>query len=825
MSRISKSVALAASLALLCVACGPEDGPRAYVLVMGTRGNDSSVTITGDDVAFAARNAGVGFSLRTTRMGRERRLEMPPAETSRELGDMVVLDRGVVEERFLTAPKGLEQSWLLDTRPEGMGELAIEVRFEGVTPSLRAPGVAQLRDAAGWARGEYRDLLASDATGRAIPSRMEVVGDAVRLVIDDRGAEYPILVDPILVTEQTILTADDGGQDDRFGMSVDISGDTVVAGAPRKDADRGVVYVFTRTGDAWTQQAKLSPIDDGSASYFGASVALSGDTVVVGAGYNTSASIPVFLFTRSGASWTQEATLTAGDGEPYLRFGESMAISGDTIVVGAGADITGSSATSGAVYVFTRSGPTWTKQAKLTVGAASWTYGTAVAIAGDTIVVGDPGLSYETGAVYVFTRNGSTWTEQATLTASNPQHYSRFGTTLSLSAQTLVVGKSGAPASVFVRSGATWSEQAMLNVSNASDQEAPSWNLGLSGDLAVVSPQPNHSDHHAYVFARSGAAWFQQAMVQGNGLMSVDGFGCSIGIEDRTFVVADSNMNWGTGAVYVFSIEKASVGDPCSGGTECASTYCVDGVCCESACGGGNPDDCQACSESAGAPADGTCGVVSDGSACDDGDGCTQTDVCESGVCLGSNPLTCPVPDQCHEAGTCDSTTGLCSNPATPDGTGCDDGNPNTADDICTAGVCTGENRCANVTCAAEDDCHDAVCVPPTGLCLSSPRSDGTPCAGGTCVAGTCSPQQHPDASSPDADAVVDASFDAEAAPQVEASTDSTVDSASNRIDDVFASGGGCGCRTDHKSEGDASWLAMVCLCAIAARRRRDAMS
>src|SRR5207244_4960594 len=81
------------------------------------------------------------------------------------------------------------------------------------------------------------------------------------------------------------------------------------------------------------------------------------------------------------------------------------------------------------------------------------------------------------------------------------------------------------------------------------------------------------------------------------------------------------------------------------------------------------------------------------GTACDDGDACTQTDTCESGVCTGSNPVVCLPSDQCHDAGTCDPATGACSDPAKDDGAACNDANPCTQTDTCESGLCTGSNR------------------------------------------------------------------------------------------------------------------------------------
>lgn len=184
------------------------------------------------------------------------------------------------------------------------------------------------------------------------------------------------------------------------------------------------------------------------------------------------------------------------------------------------------------------------------------------------------------------------------------------------------------------------------------------------------------------------------------------------------------------------------LGTPCSLPSSCASGFCADGVCCSSTCGGGITTDCQACSVAAGATVNGTCATLS-GTTCSDGNGCTQTDTCQAGTCVGANPVTCPMPDQCHTAGTCNPINGVCDNPPKPDGVTCDDGNACTQTDTCQAGVCKGASP---VICLMPDQCHTAAaCNPATGTCSNPTKADGTPCSDGnactqidTCQAGVC---------------------------------------------------------------------------------------
>ena len=127
---------------------------------------------------------------------------------------------------------------------------------------------------------------------------------------------------------------------DNFGDSVAIAGDTIVVGAPGDDdngSDSGSAYVFTRTGTTWTEQAKLTASDGAADDYFGSSVAIAGDTIVVGASGDDDewqCSGSAYVFTRTGTTWTEQAKLTASDGAANDHFGGSVAIAGDTIVVG-----------------------------------------------------------------------------------------------------------------------------------------------------------------------------------------------------------------------------------------------------------------------------------------------------------------------------------------------------------------------------------------------------------------------------------------------------------------------------------------------------------
>jgi hypothetical protein len=268
----------------------------------------------------------------------------------------------------------------------------------------------------------------------------------------DAGSAYVFLRSGVTWAQQQKLTAADGATNDRFGVSVAVSGDTAVVGAYHDDtpaADAGSAYVFLRSGVTWAQQQKLTGADSATNDRFGVSVAVSGDTAVVGAAADDTFAGDVgsaYVFLRSGVTWAQQPKLTASDGAAGDRFGTSVAVSGDTAVVGAVGDNTPAGADAGSAYVFLRSGVTWAQQQKLTAsdGAASAFFGSSVAVSGDTVVVGaysdDTPAGVDAGSAYVFLRSGVTWALPQKLIAPDGAATELFGSSVAVSGDTVVVG-------------------------------------------------------------------------------------------------------------------------------------------------------------------------------------------------------------------------------------------------------------------------------------------------------------------------------------------------------------------------------------------------
>lgn len=442
---------------------------------------------------------------------------------------------------------------------------------------------------------------------------------------------------PGFIVQEAFLKSSNVGAGDSFGASVAISGDTLVIGATGEassavgvngdESDNsllgsGAAYVFVRDGLGWKQQAYLKASNPDAHDGFGQSVAIDGDTIVVGASSEDSASAGVdgdqsddslssagaaYVFVRNGSTWSQEAYLKASNPGFIDLFGYQLAIDGDTIAVGAqnersnspgvnGNQNDDSETAAGAVYVFTRSGTTWSQEAyiKASNPEAQDLFGYSVDIEGDRLVVGAQredssatGVNgdqnnndhYQAGAAYVFDRVGSTWSQTAYLKASNNVDVNSgnvwgdcFGTSVSLSGDALVVGailedsrstgvdgnqlnnlmRDSGSAYVFRWDGANWAQEAYLKASNTNRSDLFGNTVVIEGDLVVIGALYEGSGAlgvngdqdannfpeagAAYVFERQGTTWSQQAYLKASNTGSEDNFSSALALSGNTLV-------------------------------------------------------------------------------------------------------------------------------------------------------------------------------------------------------------------------------------------------------------------------------------------------
>jgi hypothetical protein len=370
-------------------------------------------------------------------------------------------------------------------------------------------------------------------------------------------------------TQQQELIASDAAAGDNFGSSAAIDGDTAVFGA-FLEGTGGSAYVFTRSGTTWTQQAKLTGSTVVSGDEFGYSVAISGDTIVVGAraesstddAYNGDA----YVFTRSGTTWSQQAkfsdTLSSGNS----HFGYSVDIDGNTIVVGAPMDSPGTSDHRGRCHIYTRSGTSWSLQQSLasSTGDDYAYFGADVAIDGDTVVVGssveDSSGNNNCGAAYIFTRSGTSWSQQerfAPTTATNAY----FGNAVDISGDTAIIGAYGESNTgrgvvrIYTRSGTSWSlEQTLL--SRTGTNEMFGMPVDIEDDVCVIGQQTNYGG--AYVYSRTGTTWTYEKTIIPTSASNTVGwiYHAQLGLSDDTIVsgvLGTDSEGSNTGAGYVWT--------------------------------------------------------------------------------------------------------------------------------------------------------------------------------------------------------------------------------------------------------------------------------
>ena len=386
--------------------------------------------------------------------------------------------------------------------------------------------------------------------------------------------------------ERRQLFADDADGGDQFGRGVAIDADIAVVGASFDGTETltraGSAYVFSRSNDVWVQSGHLFADDAADNDYFGETVAVSGDTIIVGASYDDTATAgnagSAYVFVRDNGAWTQQAQLFADSPSEndYFAYEQGVAISGDTAVVGVSKDDTAAGTDAGSVYVFTRSAGVWSKQDQLFADDAEEYdgFGYLVRISGDTILVGtrvDTTLAgSNAGSAYVFTRSGGTWTQQQHLYADDAAGADWFGTTGDIDRDTIVVGAhyddtmfgtDAGSAYVFTRSGGVWSQTDHIYPDASTADHQFGYSVAISGDLIVVGTpydDPNSSSEAgtAYIFRRHAGTWTQQAHVYASDYAVGDRFGGSVAISGDTILIGARRNNTAAGgsagSAYVF---------------------------------------------------------------------------------------------------------------------------------------------------------------------------------------------------------------------------------------------------------------------------------
>ena len=354
-------------------------------------------------------------------------------------------------------------------------------------------------------------------------------------------------------------------QSSNFGASIDIDGDLALVGAPFANVSGGggAAYVFARTSTGWTEEAVLAGA--GPDELFGTSVAIDGETALVGASRATVDGIfragTAYVFVRDGSTWDLQATFVASDAFVGDEFGEAVALCEDTALVGAPEWGVGT----GATYVFVRDGTSWTEEARLNASNAfiNAEFGGAVALDGERALIGarddDTERWDRRGSAYVFERTGTEWTETAHLfEPATAQDIGRYGSAVALDGDTLAIGAEGERRSyVYQKSGDAWQLQARLD-------EAWSSALALEGDTLVVEDWVGVGVAHVYL--REGSTWTVQPPLVAAAAENGDGVADAIAIDGNTVWLGARRddegcdfpgNNCNTGVVYLIEREPA----------------------------------------------------------------------------------------------------------------------------------------------------------------------------------------------------------------------------------------------------------------------------
>ncbi len=473
---------------------------------------------TGLEISHGVRAARPGLRMRLVAYGYDGHLRPVPPLMERSATESRVeyrygspiTDTVILREWYVKEPRGLEQGFTLATAPPRDDRLASATKgraprylmLELATggdwkPEVAADGRSLLfKNRNGASVLRYGKLYSFDATGRALPSTMTVQNASVILAVDDRGASYPVTVDPLFQEEATLTPSQNTDQDQYFGFATAIADTTVIVGAPRFDSGdgtRGRAHVCNLDSGRWLCATMLS---QPSSSAFGRPLAIDGERLAIG----DTVSQSVHVYHRTAGGWQHEQAIAVGG---QMGSWSSLAISGNSLVVGViGAD---------KALVYTRDesdDPPWSLEAELTGGSGQ--FGWSVDMDGDTVVVGDN----TGGAAYVFSRDGGEWSAPTRL--DNPDSGGEFGFSVAVSGNTAVVGAHQADADagkvhVFTRTGAEgdWLYETTLpRPSGLSANAQLGFSVAIEGARIVVGAPLQHGDRGAvYVYGRTCTGW------------------------------------------------------------------------------------------------------------------------------------------------------------------------------------------------------------------------------------------------------------------------------------------------------------------------------
>ncbi|MBN2446349.1 MAG: hypothetical protein JXO22_06480, partial [Phycisphaerae bacterium] len=456
---------------------------------------------------------------------------------------------------------------------------------------------------------ELADGTATDCNGNGILDECDVASGACA---DCNGNNLPDECE-MSATQLDEFFAEDATANKLFGVPIAICGTRAIIGAYGDSTNgnsAGAAYIFSQAGSSWVQEAKLLAADGAATDRFAIGVALDGDLAVVGAPFKSvvgSLSGTAYVFRHDGQNWNQEARLTPGDGFAQQYFGYAVAISGDTIFVGAPLDNDYGEA-SGSVYVFGREGETWVQQGKLarTDGHLAQIFGASLAAADDTLAVGafyDNQSGASAGAVYVYRSVSSAWTFESKLLASDGGNNDNLGVMVDIRGDYLIAGApfdddagtDAGAAYIFHRSGTTWTEQAKLVPGGLNNSDYAGETVAIGDGYALVGSTAHASDAGetgtVFPYQLIGSSWSALGMLVPDDAVDGNLVGIGLDVAGSMALIGAAGDTLGghnAGSVYRFDLAGADCNgngilDECDIADQTSTDYN----------GNGRPDECD----------------------------------------------------------------------------------------------------------------------------------------------------------------------------------------------------------------------------------------
>lgn len=426
--------------------------------------------------------------------------------------DQVTYAHGRLSEWWRVLPVGFEQGFTITKPVKGKGALTL-VLSAGRSTSARNGSLA-------WGKLRYGNLAVTDANGDRVPARLSHRGNRVLISIQDKNARYPLTVDPLVWIEQQV-TAGDNSFAANFGTGLAISGNLAIVGAPyagfNNNTNQGAAYIFTRSKGAWTEAQELKESSGATDDFFGDSVAIDGTTILVGADGDTVNGAQyqgaVYVYTETNGTWSETQKVTAGDGIGGDYYGTPISASGNTVMIGAWSATINGKYSQGAVYVYNVSNGVLNLTQKLVAsdGVANDNFGDTISLSNGTALIGAFGYNHLQGKAYLFSDSTGTWTQAQELTASDGAQGDRFGVSSALSPSTALIGAS----------------------------------------FATIGS--NAAQGAAYIFTKSGGVWSQsQKLTASDGTANLH-FGSDVALSGGNALIGAFGNSQTTGAGYLFT--------------------------------------------------------------------------------------------------------------------------------------------------------------------------------------------------------------------------------------------------------------------------------